>query len=138
MVMAGTFFPWNARMLLVVPVNELDPSGAAIFRLLSMCVLSFVVVILVNNRATISITSVTGIPLISYLLRSSSRNLLHRPSSSISTTWDISRSRIGTVCGWGRGGDWDDRLGLAGEVWLESDVAVFDDDDEGVAPVCWY
>lgn len=66
MEMVGTFLPWKARTLVVCWLRPEVPSGGGIWRCKCSCCLSLVVVILVNNPATISIMSETGISLISY------------------------------------------------------------------------
>lgn len=65
MVMLGTFLPWKASTLEDIPVVfTISPVEPGLCRL--SCWRSFVVVIFVNNPATISMMSVMGIPLISY------------------------------------------------------------------------
>jgi hypothetical protein len=64
--MLGTFFPWNARTLVVCWLSPAVPSGGGIWRCRWSCCRSFVVVILVNKPATISMMSETGMSLISY------------------------------------------------------------------------
>ena len=66
MVILGTFFPWNASTLVACGLSPVVPSGGGIFRCKFSCWRSFVVMIFVKRPATISMTSVTGIPLISY------------------------------------------------------------------------
>jgi len=98
MVMLGTFLPWNASTLDVKPVIFPEPSDV-IGRCKFSCCRSLVVVIFVKSPATISMISVMGIPLISYL-RLASFVVLRRPAwpredrnSSFAKLWICWRSR---------------------------------------------
>lgn len=98
MVMLGTFFPWNARTLVVNPDIFVFPSdgGNGICR--CSCCLSFVVVIFVNNPATISMMSVTGIAAISYFGIASLPSALYSDArfvknSSVAKLWICAKSR---------------------------------------------
>jgi len=131
-VILGTFFPWKARTLVVVVFMPAAESGGGMVRCRWSCCRSFVVVIFVNNPATISITSPTGMLLISYRRLSSYPLRFRRggvcackqSSLANSTTWPRLRSRIGGVSSdarFARVGESDVRESGAGAA-IEEDV----------------